>query len=126
MEVHDDIKVFKCDDCKQAFASKPELQTHWRTVTHYRNFVRFAKPFGCDFCGKKFAKKRRLFKHLATHKCHTSSKSSKHRNSNFSQKKSVNKNNVRDIWVTTYFCRQCNFKSHTKRELTRHSEKTHS
>ena len=122
MEVHDDSKVFKCHDCNKSFLRKQKLQTHCRTVAHYRNFLRFAKPFGCKTCGKKFRKKRSLFKHLATHKSNTSSKSSKRRSSKFSQKKSMNK---RDVWVTTYFCRQCNFKSHTKGELIRH-EKTHS
>ena len=126
MEVHDDSKVFKCHDCNKSFLRRQELQSHSRTVAHYRNFVRSAKPFACDFCTKKFAKKRRLKKHLATHKGHKkSSKSSKRRSSKFSQKKSVKKNNKKDVWVTTYFCRKCNFKSHTKRELIRH-EKTHS
>ena len=100
--------MFKCGLCETNFSSYGELNNHCRNTFHYRNIVR--KPFACNFCGKRFPKKWQKLNHQKTHRRKNSSKK---------------KNNVRDVWVSTHFCRKCEYKSHTKSKLNKHINETH-
>ena len=60
MNVHDESKPFKCDDCSKCFDRKSSLDQH-----HTSHSVE--KPFLCKICNRKFALKSVFVEHQATH-----------------------------------------------------------
>ena len=60
MQMHADVRPFKCKECKKRFRSKTELKKHGYYHTGTRNY-------NCKYCNKGFYTKRTMEDHLSMH-----------------------------------------------------------
>ena len=117
MKVHDDSKASKCDVCLKNFPNKSELKMHYRTHTG-------EKPFACQICDRNFANKSHLVQHQATHNDVRNFKCTICPEGRFFKTKNCLKHHMIYHFEQKFPCSYCDYKSHTKRDLSRH-EKTH-
>ena len=117
MRVHDDLKGFKCNICFKNFQSQNDIKKHYRIHTG-------EKPFSCQICDKKFVQKIQLIQHEATHSKIKSFKCSICPEGRFFKTKKGLKEHMVFHFEPKYSCSHCDYKTHTKSNLTRH-EKSH-
>ena len=107
--------MFECDVCLKKFKFKSALKIHYRIHTG-------KKPFACKICDRKFAQKSNLIQHQATHSEVKSYKCSICPEVRFFKTKSQLINHMVYHYEPKFFCSQCDYKSHTKSNLNKHTK----
>ena len=113
MKVRDESKAFKCYVCLKVLPCKSKLQMHYRTHTG-------EKPFACQVCDKKFAVKSALVQHQTTHSDVRPFKCSICPEGRFFKTKDGLRNHMVFHYEPKFACIQCEYKTHTKCNLSRH------
>lgn len=113
-EIHNSLRIFKCELCEKAFFESGHLRSHKQ--------VHREKTFKCDFCEKAFSKKYFLTEHHKTHTgfrpytCEICLKS-------FSQTSSFNYHKKMHSGEKPYDCKYCMKKFSAQSVLNTHLKK---
>ena len=115
IKIHDKSKRNKCDVCSKSFHKKLNSTYHYLSHTG-------EKPFSSQICDKQYSQKDNLVRHQATHIDVKSFKCAICLESRSYKTKNQLTNHMVYHYEPKFACSQCDYKTHTKQCLNKHTK----